>query len=137
MILTLFVVLADSGQVLASDNSRIAWNNSEWGNTDWVHTDWGNTDWGHTDWGNTDWGNTGWENSAQNPQVEKPKEQLTKVTLGIKNPDGSCIMVVTWAKSSGEAIDAVAKNCQGCIINELVNSDSPGAEVENAGRYCQ
>jgi hypothetical protein len=57
------------------------------------------------------------------------------VTLGIKNPEGSCAVVVTWANSSVEAINSFAKNCHGCTISNLVNADTPG--VENAGSFCQ
>lgn len=132
LLIAVFFVFSVSGQVVAADNTRIAWSNTDWGNTDWRNTGWSNTD-----WGNTDWGDTGWGNDVQSTQGEKPEGQLMKVTLGIKKPDGFCAMVVTWAKSSVEAISAVAQNCQDCIINNLMNSDSTGAVPEDAERFCQ
>jgi hypothetical protein len=134
---TLFIVFAASALALTADNSLTARGDSGWGNTDWGDTGWRNTDWKGSDWGNADWGNTGWEKTSTNPQGEKLEGQLLKVKLGVKRPDGFCAMVVTWAGSSEEAVSAVAKNCQGCTINDLGNSDTPGADAEKIVRFCQ
>ena len=135
VIVLLFIFLAGNVQVFADDYSSMTWNNSGWGNTDFGKSDWGNTNFGSSDWGNTDWNNTDWSDHVQYWQGEKPIEQLMKVTLGIKKPDGSCFLVVSWERSSGDAISEVAKNCQGCIISNLLNGDTPGAE--NARSFCQ
>jgi len=132
LIVSLFIFLAGNGQVFAEDYSSMTWNNSGWGNTDFGKSNWGNTNFGYSDWGNTNWTNTDWEDHVRYWQNEKPIEQLMKVTLGIKKPDGSCSIAVTWEKSSGDAMSAIAKNCQDCIISNLVNGDSRGAES-----FCQ
>jgi len=137
LIISLVVVLTGYGQVFAADNASMAWSNSEWGNTSWGDTSWRNTDWGSTNWGSTDWGNTGWDHDVQQSQHEYPGKQLNKVTLGIKKPDSSCFLVVMWEKSSGDAISAVAKNCQGCIISDLMSSDAPETETGNVASFCQ
>jgi len=137
LIISVFIALAVSGQVLVADKSSIAWSTTEWsntgwGNTDWGRTDWSNTGWSNTGWGNTDWGNTSWGNNVESPRGRNAKDQLMKVTLGIKKPGGSCMVVVAWEKSSGEARDSFAKNCQDCIITDFANSDTTGAES-----FCQ
>jgi hypothetical protein len=141
LLIVLVIVLGGSGQVFAADNSRMTWgSDTQWGNTDWGNSSWGNTNWGPSDWGNTDWNNTNWRNTGQTNTVqylegEKPIGQLMKVTLGIKKPDGFCAVIVTWEKSNEEAIRAVAKSCQDCIIDNLASSGTPG--LETAGGYCQ
>ncbi len=131
LIVSLIIAIAVSGPVFADDYSSMTWNNNGWGNTDFGKSSWGNTGFGSSDWGNTNWKNTDWGDHEQYWKGEKPIEQLIKVTLGIKKPNGSCSIAVTWDKSSDDAISAVAKNCQDCMITNLVNS------VENAENFCQ
>ncbi len=131
LIVSLFIVVAVSGQVFADDYSSMTCNNNGWGNTDFGQSSWGNTSFGSSDWGNTDWKNTDWGDHVRFWKGEKAIEQLIKVTLGIKKPDGSCSIAVTWDRSGVDAISAVAKNCQDCMITNLANS------VDDAENFCK
>ncbi len=49
-------------------------------------------------------------------------------TLGVKKPDGSCYVTQKYAKSVGEAMASVAKDCKNCTVDDITgNSFLPGA----------
>jgi len=76
------------------------------------------------------------DQNVQIPPSESPENDLMRVILGIKSPDGSCSVTETWATSVDDAINTAEKNCPDCVVEDITSSYSPETGPVDTGQYC-